>query len=253
MQLFRWIAGAALLVVLSSSYADQQPPRVVFVRPSASEVPANLLRISIEFAGPPEGPVLPRLALIGPDGRRVREPFLQQELWSPSGKILTVMMHPGRVKTGLIAREELGPILVVGDAVTLALDGRPIKHWIVGPTDVNGPDVSAWKLSPVRVASKQALVVTLDAAIDGRDVDYLVIADDRDRRVEGRAELTNGESTWTFTPKAPWRTGQHKLIVRSTLEDSAGNRMGGHFESPIDSPPGSVADAALVFSAAKGD
>ena len=54
----------------------------------------------------------------------MQEPFLEQELWSPSGKILTVMMHPGRVKTGLKARDEKGPILSVGDDVALALDGR---------------------------------------------------------------------------------------------------------------------------------
>lgn len=249
MQLFRWIAGAALLVLMSSSFADPPIPRVVWVRPSAGDVPANLLRISIEFTKPPRGAVLPRLALMDAGGGRVREPFLQQELWSPSGKILTVMMHPGRVKTGLIAREEWGPILIVGDVVTLTLDGSPIKQWRVGPTDSDGPSVSAWKLSPVRAGSKQPLVVTLDAAIDGRDVHHLAIADDHHRPVEGRAELTNGECTWKFTPKGPWHAGEYKLVARSTLEDPAGNRLGGHFETPIDSPRALEADAKVAFFA----
>jgi hypothetical protein len=248
-RLFRWLAGAALSVNLVGASAEQPTPHVVRVQPSASEVPANLLRISVEFAGPPQGPVLPRLGLSDAKGGRVRQPFLQQALWSPSGKILTVMMHPGRVKTGLIAREQWGPILAAGDAVNLTLDGRPIKQWIVGPPDANGPDVSAWQLSPVHVGSKQALIVTLDAAIDGRAADYLAIADDHDRRVEGRAVLTRGESTWRFTPNVPWHAGPYKLIARSTLEDPAGNRLGGHFETPIDSQPGPAADAVLVFSA----
>ena len=107
--------------------------------------------------------------------------------------------------------------------------------------------VSAWRVSPVRVDSKQPLVVVLDAAIDGRDGDYLAVADVRDRRVAGRAQLTDGERTWTFTPSAPWRLGAYKLVVRGTLEDPAGNRLGSHFETSIDSPPGPPADATVPF------
>jgi hypothetical protein len=249
MHLLRLFSAAALAVVLDGTHAAQPTPQVALVQPSASQVPANLLRISIEFAAPLEGPVLPRLALLRPNGTPVQEPFLQQELWSPSGKILTVMMHPGRVKTGLNAREEMGPILVVGDEVTLSFDGRPLKQWKVGPADVNGPVALAWKLSPVRVGSKQALIVALDGPIDGRDADDLAIADTWGRRVDGRAQLKDGESIWTFTPNVPWRAGQYKLVARGTLEDQAGNRLGGHFETSIDSAPGLAADAVIVFAA----
>jgi hypothetical protein len=186
--------------------------------------------------------------LLRADGRRIQAPFLEQELWSPSGKILTVMMHPGRVKTGLKAHDEEGPILSVGDDVALALDGVPVKRWSVGPPDEIGPMASEWKVSAVRVESKQPLVVALDGPIDGRDADYLAIADVRDRRVAGRARLTNGESTWTFTPSAPWRPGAYKLVVRGTLEDPAGNRLGSHFETSIYSRPGPPVDSMVPFA-----
>jgi hypothetical protein len=248
MQRRRSFAAAALALVLGGAGAAAPAPRVVLVQPSAGEVPANLLRISIAFAAPVEGPVLPRLALLHADGRLIQEPFLQQELWSPSGKILTVMMHPGRVKTGLHAREDMGPILAAGDHVVLALDGRPIRRWIVGPVDGDGPLPSAWKLSPVGAGSKQALVVALDGPIDGRDADYLAVADSRNRRVDGRARLQAGESVWTFTPSAAWRAGQYKLVARATLEDPAGNRLGGHFETPVDTPAEPMADAAIAFT-----
>ena len=248
MHLCRLVGATALAVALGCSHAEQPTPRVVLVQPSGPEVPANLLRISIRFAAQVEGPLLPRLTLLRADGRQVQEPFLEQELWSPSGKILTVMMHPGRVKTGLKAQDEMGPILSVGDDVALALDGVPIKRWSVGPADETGPIASAWKVSAVRVESKQPLVVALDGPIDGRDADYLAIADVRDRRVAGRAQLTDGESTWTFTPSAPWRPGAYKLVVRGTLEDPAGNRLGSHFETSIHSPPGPPVDAVVPFA-----
>ena len=141
----------ALALKLGASYAG--PLQTVRVQPSGAEVPANLLRMSIEFAQPAEGAVLPRIALLRPDDTPLPEPFLQQELWSPDGTILTILLHPGRVKTGLIAHEELGPILKAGDEVTVALDGRPIKRWRVGQEDLTGPVPSAWELSPVRAGS----------------------------------------------------------------------------------------------------
>jgi hypothetical protein len=240
----------ALAAALGASHATPPTPpaQVVRIQPSAGQVPANLLRLSIEFATRIEGPVLPRLALLRPDGKPLAQPFLEQELWSPSGRILTVLMHPGRVKTGLNAREVLGPILVDGDDVTLTLDDHPIRHWRVGPADTSGPQVSAWRLSSVRAASRQALVVTLDDAIDGREADYIAIADPHGRRVNGQALLKDGERTWTFTPRAPWRAGEYRLIARGTLEDPAGNRLGGRFETPADAPAAAPADAALSFT-----
>ena len=244
----RRLAGAtALAVALGSSHAESPTPRVVLVQPSGAEIPANLLRLSISLAIPLEGRLLPRLSLLRADGTPLPEPFLEQELWSPSGTILTVLLHPGRVKTGLNARDENGPILSAGDDVALALDGVPIKRWRVGPADQVGPIASAWKVSAVRAESKQPLVVALDGPIDGRGAGYLAIADAHDRRVAGVARLTNGEGTWTFTPSAPWRPGAYKLVVRGTLEDPAGNRLGTRFETSIDSPPAAPVDAVVPF------
>ena len=157
MRLRRLCGAVALAMALGVSHAAPPAPssaaaQMVRVRPSAGQVPANLLRLSIEFATRIEGPVLPRLALLRPDGKSLTQPFLEQDLWSPSGRVLTVLMHPGRVKTGLNARDSLGPILVDGDDVTLTLDDHPIHRWRVGPPDTYGPVVSAWRLSSVRAA-----------------------------------------------------------------------------------------------------
>lgn len=242
-----WLCAIALAAALACAHAQQPPAQVGLVQPSGPEVPANLLRLSIRFKAPVEGPVLGRLALLRADGTPVQEPFLEQELWSPDSTVLTVLMHPGRVKSGLIAHDERGPILAAGEDVTLALDGQPIKQWHVGPASTTGPAVPAWKLSAVRAASKQPLVVTLDGPIDGRDAGYLAISDARDHRVAGRAQLANGETTWTFVPESPWRAGTYKLVARSTLEDPAGNRLGRRFEMPVHSTPAPAVDAAVPF------
>jgi hypothetical protein len=244
----RWMSAAAFAAAVGCSQAQVAPPSVVLVQPSGPTVAVNLLRFSIRFAAQVDGPVLPRLTLLNADGSRIEKPFLEQELWSPDGRVLTVLMHPGRVKRGLKAREERGPVLSEGDDVTLALDGHPIKRWSAGPVDETGPAPSAWKLSSVSAASRQPLVVLLDAPIDGRNADYLAIADERGRRVAGLAQLSHGETTWTFTPAAPWQAGMYKLIARGTLEDPAGNRLGSRFETSFDSPPGQPANAVRLFA-----
>jgi hypothetical protein len=250
MRCHRWLGATALAAALACTHAQavQPAPRVVQVHPSGPEVPGNLLRVSIRFAAAVEGPVLPRLSLRRADGAPIDAPFLEQELWSPDGKVLTVMLHPGRVKSGLNARDAMGPVLSAGDHMALALAGRPIKEWSIGAPDETGPVVSSWKLSDIRVGSRQALVVRLDAPIDGQDADYLAIADPQDHRVPGHARLTHGETVWTFTPNAPWRAGPYRLVARGTLEDSAGNRPGSHFETSIDSPPADPVDATVSLT-----
>lgn len=247
-----WFCGCAaaglLATVLSGVQAEPAPPArsAPSVQPSGGHVPANLLRISIRFGGPVDGSLLPRLALLRADGSTIEAPFLPQELWSPDGTVLTLLLHPGRVKTGLNAREELGPILEAGEEVTLALDGRPLQRWQVDPADAQGPLVATWRLAPVRAGSRQALAVTLDGPVDGRAAGYMAVADERGRRVDGKAVLVDGESRWIFTPAHPWRAAPYRLVVRGTLEDAAGNRVNGRFETPF----GSAAEGAGVAAAA---
>jgi len=205
-----------------------QPPRV---QPSADHVPANLLRISLTFARPVDEDVLSRLVLVRADGSAIEAPFLPQELWSPDGAILTLLLHPGRVKTGLQARAALGPILSAGETVTLMFDGRALHTWQVDADDTDGPDVAAWRIAPVRAGSRAALAVVLDAAVDGRAAGHVAIADARSRRVPGKAVLGKGEDRWIFTPARPWRRGRYRLVASGLLEDAAGNRPQGHFET----------------------
>ncbi|HEY4144331.1 hypothetical protein [Pinirhizobacter sp.] len=248
MWLRRLLAGAALAAMHQLAQAGQPDAEVVQVQPSATGVPANLLRLSIVFAAPVDGPVLARIALRRANGEPLQEPFLQQELWSPDGKILTLLLNPGRVKTGLIAREQWGPILHRGDEVILTLDGQPIKRWHVYPVDVNGPAPSAWTVASVRPGSRQPLVVTLKEPIDGREADYLAVVTADDRIMDGTARLRDGEATWTFTPNQVWNAGEYRIVVRGTLEDPAGNRLGGHFETPMNEPPKPATDATIVFT-----
>jgi hypothetical protein len=48
--------------------------------------------------------------------------------------------------------------------------------------------------------------------------------------VDGDIAIGDGETRWTFTPRAPWRAGAYQLIALDILEDVAGNQIGRAFE-----------------------
>lgn len=200
------------------------------VRPTGDAVPVNLLRFSIQFEQPPEGPVLPRLELTDADGRKIQGAFLEQELWSPDNRILTVLMHPGRVKSGLIANEELGRALVDGDKVTLTFNGRPIKRWRIVGEDRTGPDPSRWTATTPRLDTRDQLTVQLDGSVDAFGTGLIAVRAPSGVRLEGRAMLDRGESIWRFTPDHPWTVGRYVVVAAPDLEDASGNRPGLPFE-----------------------
>lgn len=239
---------ALVLWIAAGTQAVEAEPVPVAVQPSGPEVPANLLRISLVFAQPVGEQVLPRLELRQANGNVIDKPFFEQELWSPTGKILTLLLHPGRVKSGLIAHDTVGPVLHADGVVVLMLDGLEIKRWKVGADDLDGPRPSGWSIASVRAGTREPLVVELDAPIDGRDVDYLAVANSSNRRVRGRARLEVGEKRWTFTPDVPWADSRYTLAVFGNLEDPSGNRLNGHFESPGTAPEPIAADVYIPLT-----
>jgi hypothetical protein len=81
------------------------------VFPSANEIPTNLLRFHIRFEETPEVfDVSTAIRLIDSAGVAIDHVFLDlnEGLWSSDGLTLTVMLHPGRIKTGLVASGYLG-------------------------------------------------------------------------------------------------------------------------------------------------
>ncbi|MGQ5524171.1 hypothetical protein ACUHMQ_13035 [Chitinimonas sp. PSY-7] len=205
--------------------------RAQSVMPTSGPVPANLLRFYIRFTQPQSERVLPRLSLRSADGRLLEHPFLERELWSPNQQVLTVLLHPGRVKTGLVARQQLGPILNTGDEVDLLLDGEVLAHWHVEMEDRLGPEPADWRISTPKAGTKAPLFVRLDAPIDASANVLIAVADATGHRVEGRAQLLEDENIWSFTPKRTWQQARYRLMLHPELEDATGNRVGGSFES----------------------
>jgi hypothetical protein len=238
-----------LLVFAVPTAVSADFPPVIAVYPPGPTVPENLLRISIRFARPLDQPVLEEIALRNVGGSIIDTAFLEQELWSPDGTVLTLLLHPGRVKTGLLAHELLGRALVEGGAVELLTGGRAIKSWNVGSEKRVPPDPAKWNALAPTADTLTPLRVVLEAPIDALAANMIAVATPDGPRVAGRATLAVSESVWNFVPDKAWASVSYKVRVHPRLEDVAGNEVGQPFEGPVQQvPPEAQRGAELRFS-----
>ena len=157
--------GSSIVLDIKAPKIDQKPvTKIEHIFPTRKVLPENQLRFYIHFSQPmSRGDAYEHIRLLDAKGKPIDDVFLElgEELWDPSMKRFTLLFHPGRVKTGLQPREELGPILENGKSYSLVLsgkwpdaEGRPLidkeyrKDFTAGPAADEAIDPKMWKLLP---------------------------------------------------------------------------------------------------------
>ncbi len=230
-----------------------QTPEVTNVFPSGNKLPENLLKFYLHFSTPMrQGDSYRFVHLMNDDDEEVELPFLEiaQEMWSPDGTRLTLLLDPGRIKRGLKPREDSGPALEAGREYELVidtnwknLDGKPLKQafrksFRVGPPDSQQPDIAAWKFETPRANGRETLAVRFDEPLDHALASrVLSVIDPQGQPMAGRIRIVRGETQWHFQPDARWTAGEYQLHADSILEDRAGNSLGRPFEVDISREP----------------
>jgi hypothetical protein len=216
----------------------QPAPRthVEHIYPSANVLPANTLRLYIYFSAPMSlGEAWQRIHLLDDNGSAVPDAFLEldQELWDPDHKRLTVLLDPGRIKRGLVPASEAGTPIVEGRHYTLAIDrewrdansvpmmGGFQKAFMGGSSDRTPPAPERWRIETPKAGTSQPLVVDFP-----KPMDYALLQ----RMLEvpgipGSIATDRDETEWRFTPDTPWKAGAYRLSADGTLEDICGNRL----------------------------
>jgi hypothetical protein len=235
-------AGAVAAALAGASIAGSaRGAHVEAIYPTPDRLPANLLRFYLVFSAPmSSGEAHTRLRLVDDRGVAVSGAFLEleEELWDPSGRRLTVLLDPGRIKRGLRANLESGAPLVEGRGYRLEIDaawrdaaGRPLasglaKAFRAVAADRTSPDVTAWTLATPQPDTRGPLVVRFPEPLDRALLaSVLSIVDERGAAVDGTIDVAAGEREWRFTPGAPWASGRYELRVGAELEDVAGNNL----------------------------
>jgi hypothetical protein len=219
---------------------------VTHVYPSSDRLPENQLRFYLHFSQPmARGEAYEHLKLLKENGEAVELPFLElgEELWDTSGKRLTLLIDPGRIKRGLKPREDVGPVLEAGQSYTLAIDaawkdaaGEPLKtghakKFMVGKPVEVGIDPADWKIDAPPAGSRQALVVRFPRPLDHALLQWTMeVLDSAGQSLTGEIAVSDEEQQWSFTPEQAWTSGKFALEVDNVLEDLTGNRIGRAFE-----------------------
>jgi len=209
----------------------------VAVYPSGSSVPENLLRIEIRLQVPLRAPLdMSHVKLLDGAGRVIEGAFLDLPLPSADGRRLSILLHPGRVKSGVGANLALGRALQAGAAVTLVIDDPAIgpavsKSWQVTGFDGRRPLPSRWTVISPAAGTRQPLLVRLHSPLSVSSEALIAVKRANGRRLPGRGLLMDGETTWRFTPAQPWQSGAHVLVAHPDLETPEGNRPCAPFEA----------------------
>jgi hypothetical protein len=251
-------------VVPIPAAAPSAPVTVAAVYPSANELPANLLRMYVEFSGP-MGSRGGQDYITIEDGRGegIADALLPLDtaLWNPEHTRFTVLFDPGRVKRGILPNRRMGRPLTPGQAFTLIVRaGWPDAHGVpvaatfrreyrVGPPIERGLDPRSWTVSPPPAGSREPLAVEFPWPLDRALLQRALAVTRGDATVAGDVTVPSGERRWIFTPRVGWSSGDFTLVVQPELEDVAGNRVGHAFETGAgDTDDARAAPARVAFT-----
>jgi hypothetical protein len=245
---FRPPAGAPIERVFDGPARRVAPvARVARVYPSAAVLPSNQLRLYIYFSAPmSRGEAEQRIHMLDADGTVLRGVFLPgQELWDPGNRRLTMTFDPGRIKRDLTSNRAMGPPISEGRRYTLLIDRQwrdangvamapPFKKvFRGGPAVRQPPDPKAWKIAAPKAGTPGPLVIGFGRSMNYTLLQRMLKVSGPRGDVAGTVAVARQESEWRFTPRAPWTAGAYRLIVDTSLEDLAGNKIGQPFDIDV--------------------
>ncbi len=241
-----WRAQVVTTEVSTPSRTGLASTHVRRIYPSAEAWPANQLRVYVDFSAPMSGKGgTEHLHLLDEAGTEVVDPFLplDYDFWNVDRTRFTAFLDPGRVKSGLVPRNELGPALRPGRTYTLVVDrewrdtyGQPLSEEFrrefrtVAP-DLTPIDMATWKVTLPKAGTTGAVRVEFGEPLDrALMLRSLAVRAANGRVFPGDAHAGEGDRSWSFEPEDPWPAGNYTLVALSILEDLAGNQMGRAFE-----------------------
>jgi hypothetical protein len=231
------------MIMIKHSDAEERLSVTVF--PQERQVPANILRWHLIFSEPVAvDRWMDGVRLLDEQGREIEHAFLDlpEGLWSADGRILTILMHPRRIKSGVGGKND-GVAIDVGRSYRLVVD--------LASFDLREPRIRLSHTHAfVAIAPEGRQLMSEDIEIDSppaastkpaivrsrRPLDLLSVASSaimvpgNDAGVRFSVTEAVGDRMFLLTPDRPWPAGKVTFRLSSDLEDITGQRIGSPFE-----------------------
>ena len=225
-----------------NSATQTASPKVLAVHPALKCLPANTLRAHIVFDRPMRtAEAHKHIKLIDGRGNDISDALLDlaDGLWTTDGRILTILFHPGRIKTGLAASKQFGSIFIEGMTYQLVVSNKIISacgkslendychHFKIAPAIRQGflpiPDKLLLDKNVVRIETNQPL--------DWLSVQtYLAVTNESGHRLNAHFSLTADGKAIIVHLDDSASEERRFLRVHPQLEDVAGNQANMPFE-----------------------
>lgn len=237
-----------LLAIPFFAFSQSDKPKVISIYPTTDSIPVNVLRFYIQFSKPmQEMEILKHIHLVNSQGEDMTGVFYenQYELWNENRTMVTLIIDPGRVKTGLLANQSMGRAFEEKQQYELRVDSLLIdfdnnnleanfsKKFVAIVEDKTPPNIEMWKYSFPTKNTKNELNIAFKDCIDIISATtYIKVLKDK-KEIEGTIMLDKNGTNWSFKPKINWQKGNYEIWVHPALEDIAANSVNQIFDHKV--------------------
>ena len=221
-----------------------QRPRLVGMHPQSSRLPVNLTALHLVFSEPMkqknagEFLILKRTARGNQDEISLASTKL---LWSKDGRRCSIPLRGDQLgPTSLLKTARRFQLIISGEWQSAA--GLPIRNDIsktlyVGRPDDRVPDPKKWHFYfPPTAGKTDGIRCRMREPFDWASFeDALRIVDPDGKPVAGKFTHDRDGSGWSFRPAAPWKAGNHEILISGSIRSLSGKPIIGTRQThPLD-------------------
>lgn len=216
------------------------------VFPRSNKIPKNILTFYVEFSEPmmEDESAFRYVNLYNENKEILPHVWLNKSRWI-SDKILMLMIHPGRIKTGIKYYDNLGDIFYVGKKYHLEITDKVkplhknskvkpfIKEFEITESTASCPKVLRNKFNFPRRNSREKLKIVFNKPMDLYTVIGGISINIYNTGINIPGKFISGlnDTEWYFEPEKPWTEKKYTLIFNKYVSDLSGNGLIKPFET----------------------
>ncbi|OSZ77997.1 hypothetical protein CAP35_06930 [Chitinophagaceae bacterium IBVUCB1] len=216
---------------------------VVTTYPLSDTIPYNTLFFHVRFSESmlDDKYAYKHVKVYDENGVERERPWRQKSFWLDSNKLLVLMIHPGRVKTGIHYES---PLFDSGKHYTIKIEQeikdknvQKLRAEYTRQYFVNGEDRICPKVEMVHkvlphAQTKEPIILSFSESMDHASVtEGTMIYDGAGKPMPCIVRATANDSDYQVIPIQNWRKGRYTFVLKSSVYDVAANRIRRPFET----------------------